>query len=126
MAGNSTTFLHPRKGPAPEPAEKVSHDSHGLGDAARGHAHPDIARDGAPKRVEKVLVHGGMTRRQMAGFAMGHANATAPDANPASPLSKEPQGKNFAPVRAVPGQRSRTSQHNPALGAAILASAQKN
>jgi len=110
-------------------ANKISHLSHGLGDAVRGHTHPgNIARDGAPKRVTPIEVAQGMTRRQQSGFAMGHANASAPDANPASPLAKIPEGKAFVgkPVQAVPGMRSRTSQHNPALGAAILASAIKS
>jgi hypothetical protein len=107
--------------------DKISHFSHGMGDAVRGHAEPgNLARDRAPKRVTAVSVHDGMTRRQQSGFAMGHANPTAPDANPASPMSKEPAGKRLAPVEVVPGQRSRTAPHSAALGAAILASAIKN
>jgi hypothetical protein len=48
MAGQSENFLYPRKGPTPGPAEKVSHDSHGLGDHATGHAvSGNIARTGA-------------------------------------------------------------------------------
>ena len=124
MAGNSDLFLHPRKGPTPKPAEVVSHPSHGLGDHVTGHAVPgNLARDGAAKHLHPVLVHGGMTERQLALKGMQHANAVAPDANPASPLTKEPQGKNFASVKATPGMRSRTSPHDPALGAAILAEA---
>jgi hypothetical protein len=124
MAGNSDLFLHPRKGPTPQPAEVVSHNSHGLGDHVTGHAVPgNLARDGVAKRVEKTLVHGGMTERQLALKGMQHANAVAPDANPQSPLTKEPGRKTFAPVQAVPGQRSRTSKHDPLIGAAILASA---
>lgn len=123
MAGNSTTFLYPRKGPTPKPSEPVSHDSHGLGDHATGRAGTDIARDGAAKHVHPIVIHGGMTSRQVALKGMQHANAVAPDANPASPLSKEPQGKRLASVQATPGMRSRTSKHDPALGAAILATA---
>jgi hypothetical protein len=126
MAGKSTTFLHPRKGPTPKPAEVVSHASHGGGDHVSGHAVPgNIARDGAPKHVHPILAHGGMTSRQLALKGMQHANAVAPDANPASPLSKEPAGKPFVgkPVPVSPGMRSRTAPHNPALGAAILAEA---
>jgi len=127
MAGNSTQFLHPRKGPVPKPSEVVSHDSHGMGDHVTGHAvSGNIARDGAPKHVHPVTLHGGMTARQQSLNAMGHATAVAPDANPASPLTKEPQGKTLAPVQAKPGMRSRTSPHDPALGAAILASALSN
>jgi hypothetical protein len=108
-------------------ANKISHLSHGLGDHIAGHSDPgNIARDGAPKRVQPTMVHDGMTERQKSGFAMGHANATAPDANPASPVSKEPAGKHYPTPQAVPGQRSRTSQHSAALGAAILANALKN
>jgi hypothetical protein len=126
MAGNSTVFLHPRKGPFPGPAEVVSHDSHGGGDVVTGHAAPGIARDGAPKRVEKVLIHGGMTSRQLALKGMQHGNSTEPDANPSSPLSKEPQGKRLAPVAVTPGMRSRTAPHDAALGTAILDAALKN
>ena len=103
-----------------------SHVSHGLGDAVTGHADKgNIARDGVPKRAHVVVPAYGMTRRQLDGIAMGHANATAPDANPASPITKEPQGKAFIgkPVAVSPGMRSRTSQHDTALGTAILASA---
>ncbi len=59
MAGTDTTFLHPRRGPVPKPSEVVSHDSHGAGDYATGHAvSGNIARDGAPKHVHPVTVHG--------------------------------------------------------------------
>jgi hypothetical protein len=101
-----------------------SHDSHGEGDHVTGHAVPgNIARDGKGKHVSAVAVHDGMTRRQTSFNAMGHANATALDANPASPLTKEPAGKTLAPVQATPGMRSRTSPHDPALGQAILEAA---
>jgi hypothetical protein len=127
MAGNSDLFLHPRKGPTPQPAEVVSHNSHGLGDHATGHAVPgNIARDGAAKHVHPVMVHGGMTERQLALKGMQHANAVAPDANPESPLTKEAGRKTYAPVAVSPGMRSRTAPHNPALGAAILAEAMCN
>jgi hypothetical protein len=54
---------------------------------------------------------------------MGHANATAPDANPASPLSKEPQGKAFVDrqVSVHPGSaRNRAVVHDPGLTDAIF------
>jgi hypothetical protein len=112
-------------------------------DAFKGHHVPgNLARNGAPKNHHDVPVHGGMTARQTALKGMGHANATAPDANPASPVSKEPQGKRLTPVQPVPGQRSRTTdtlhagapgenhargKANPpdlkSLGAAVLAEA---
>jgi hypothetical protein len=85
---------------------------------------------GVPPKAKgyAVPIHNGMTERQQALKGMQHANPTAPDANPASPLSKEPAGKPFVgkPVAVVPGQRSRTSPHNSALGAAILAEAFSN
>jgi hypothetical protein len=86
----------------------------------------NIARDGAPKRMHPVSVHNGMTERQQALKGMQHANAVAPDANPASPLSKEPGRKTFAPVAVSPGMRSRTAPHDAALGVAILDAALKN
>jgi hypothetical protein len=94
------------------PATVVSHQSHGLGadQAARHGDRPNIARDGGKgKLVRPTPIHGGMTRRQLALKGMQHANESAPDANPASPLSKEPAGKAFI-GRAVgvnPGTRSR-------------------
>lgn len=88
----------------------------------------NIARDGAPKRMHPVSVHNGMTARQQSLKGMQHANASAPDANPASPLTKEPTGKPFVgkPVATTPGMRSRTTPHDPALGKAILAEAFAN
>ena len=106
-----------------EPTLAVHHDPNVArrGDVGvKGH----IARDGAPKRLHPVSLHNGATERQRALAGMGHANATAPDANPASPLSKEPQGKAFVGcgVAAHPGM-SNTSRHDPDLGRAILAEA---
>jgi hypothetical protein len=124
MAGTDTTFLHPRTGPTPRPSETVSHNSHGMGDHVTGHAVPgNIARDGAKKHVTPITYHGGMTARQQSLKGMQHATAVAPDANPASPMNKEPGRKVLAPVQVKPGMRSRTSPHDPALGAAILATA---
>jgi hypothetical protein len=88
----------------------------------------NIARDGAPKRMHPVSVHNGMTERQQALAGMQHANAVAPDANPASPLTKEPQGKNLKPVAVTPGMRNRTNAAHSGmdldtLGKCILAEA---
>ena len=107
-----------------EPTLAVHHDPNEARKGDHG-VKGNIARDGAPKRMHPVSIHNGMTERQQALAGMGHANATAPDANPASPLSKEPQGKAFIgkPVPATPGMRSRTAPHDPNLGAAILAEA---
>jgi hypothetical protein len=121
--GTSNAF---RKGNEP-PGLQVHHDPN----VARAHdvgVKGNIARDGAPKRMHPVSVHNGMTDRQQALAGMGHANATAPDANPASPLSKEPQGKAFvgAPIPVKPGMHTPGRDHDPMLGAAILAEALKN
>jgi hypothetical protein len=105
-----------------EPTLAIHHDPN----IARAHdvgIAPRFMKPAAKKVMHPVSIHRGMTERQQALKGMQHANATAPDANPASPLTKEPGRKTFAPVQAVPGQRSRTSQHDPAIGAAILASA---
>ncbi len=126
MAGNSTMFLHPRRGPVPKPAEVVSHNSHGLGQHAEGHAVAgNIARDGGKKNVRPILTHGGMTKRQVSMNAMGHAHATAPDANPASPMTKEPGAKVLTPPAIKPGMKNRTSPGTDLheLGRAILATA---
>lgn len=86
----------------------------------------NIARNGALKRMHPVSIHNGMTERQQALQGMGHATAVAPDANPANPMSKEPQGKRLAPVAVSPAMRSRTAPHDAALGVAILDAALKN
>ena len=104
----------------------VTHLSHGLGDHVRGHTHPgNIARDGAPKRVTPVKAHGSSTLRQTSFNAMGHANSEAPDASPASPLSKEPSGKAFVgrSVPTYPGQRSRVGETGVAKPGAAHAAA---
>lgn len=123
MAGKSDFFLHPRKGPVPKPTDTVSHVSHGMGDHATGHAVPgNIARDGAPKHVHAILTHGGQHRTTGTniGAPKSETLKSIPDAS--SPLARDPTkpGKVMRPVAAVPGQRSRTSRHDPALGAAIL------
>ena len=111
-----------RKG---EPALAVHHDPNEARKGDHG-VKGNIARDGAPKRMHPVSIHNGMTERQQALAGMQHANAVAPDANPASPLTKEPGRKTFTSVQAAPGQRSRTAPHDPALGQAILAEAMCN
>jgi hypothetical protein len=131
MAGKSTQFLHPHKGPVPKRAEIVSHTSHGNAAQPGHHVPGNLPRDGKGKSVHPVLVHGGMSRRQLSMNAMGHANATAPDANPASPLSKQPQGKHLQPIPVTPGMRSRThaahsGMDRNALGEAILQEAFDN
>ncbi len=101
----------------------VHHLSHGAGEHVTGHAGKNIATDGAPKHVHAIPIHGGMTERQSALAGMGHANATAPDANPANPLAKEPQGKRLVPAPVKPGMRSRTMPHSPLLGELIMSEA---
>jgi hypothetical protein len=120
---------------------KINHISHGLGPANEGHHVPgNIARDGAPKRVHAINVHDGMrTRSKSGGDALsGHeasgidavsgsafvpgAITTAPDAGVQSghPFAKAPGSKNLKTPEPSFGQRSRTRQHSPELGEAIL------
>lgn len=75
----------------------------------RAHDRPGntIATRGAPKRMEPVSVHAGMTRRQMDMNGIGHAIGSAPDASADSPLDKTAPGKTFSPARPMIGQRSR-------------------
>ncbi len=86
----------------------------------------NIARDGAPKALHPVSIHNGMTERQRSLAGMGHANASAPDANPASPMNKEPGRKEFPAAKPVIGHRSRNAPHSAALGDAILQEAFKS
>jgi hypothetical protein len=109
---------------------EVTHDVHHTPALARGMEAQTHTRAtlGKPPKAKgyAVSIHNGMTERQQALKGMQHANATAPDANPASPLSKEPQGKPFIgkSVPPSPGMRSRTSATNlDALGKAVLAEA---
>jgi len=119
-----------RKG---EPTLAVHHDPNEARKGDHG-VKGNIARDGAPKRMHPVSVHNGMTRQQSdaAGIGgQGHATAVvsggqklATDA-PAAPLAHAYGAvlKTRPAAQVVPGMRSRTSQHDPAIGAAILASA---
>jgi hypothetical protein len=89
-------------------------------------------RNGAPKRTNAPAIHSGMGEHQKAGAGvggMGHATAaiaggvTIPASKAAAPLahaygSIPKSGKPAA--QPVPGQRSRTKPHDPALGEAIL------
>jgi hypothetical protein len=125
------------------------HTSHGLGPAHEGHAEPgNIARDGAPKKVHSVAIHGGMSKQTKSGYvAFGgdHASAidslsgnTVPAANMAAPgwgnagvqsghpFAKAPASKVARPTPPSFGQRSRTAPHSAELGAAILQEAFKN
>jgi hypothetical protein len=124
------------------------HASHGLGDHVEGHAvKGNIARDGAPKRVHDIKVHGGMVKHTADGsfraFAGDDASyldsisgASVPAARNTStpgygnagvqsghPFAKPPGGKNLKPVPPSFGMRSRSAAPNTdmhALGAAIL------
>ncbi len=124
------------------------HASHGLGDHVEGHAvKGNIARDGAPKRVHDIKVHGGMVKHTADGsyraFGGDHASAinslsgvTVPAARNTStpgygnagvqsghPFAKAPGSKNLKPVPPSFGMRSRSAAPNTdmhALGAAIL------
>lgn len=96
---------------------------------AQQHTRATLGKAPKPKGYE-ISIHDGMSDRQKALQGMQHANAGAPDANPASPLSKEPAGKAFvgkcAPIS--PGTRSRTNAGHSGmtpddLGSAIMAEA---
>jgi len=124
------------------------HASHGLGDHGEGHAvKGNIARDGAPKRVHDVRIHGGMVRHTADGNyrAFGGDHASAIDSlsgvivpaagNTSTPgygnagvqsghlFAKPPGSKNLKPVPPSFGMRSRSAAPDTdmhALGAAIL------
>lgn len=123
------------------------HQSHGGGEVVTGHAVPgNIARDGAPKRVHDIKIHGGQFKHTADGsaraFGGDHASAidsvsgvTVPAGRNVAqagygnqgvqsghPFAKAPQSKNVKPAQPVIGQRSRTSDHTKMheLGAAIL------
>jgi hypothetical protein len=110
---------------AGEPTLAIHHDPNVA--RATDHLHGDksIARNGAPKRMHPVSVHSGMHRTTGTndGAPKTEMLSGIPDAS--SPLACDPTkpGKTFAPVKATPGMRSRTSQHDAALGKAILDSA---
>lgn len=129
--------------------DSFSHMSHGLGDHATGHTHPgNIARDGAPKRVHAVPIHGGMSKQSTGGAAFGGDHASAIDAvsgnvvvpgnvraapgwgnagvQAGHPFAKPPVSKATRPVAVKPGMRSRTHPHTPELGRAMLAEAFRN
>jgi hypothetical protein len=81
---------------------KINHLSHGMGDAIIGHHKPNIAQNGAPKKLHGIAVaHGQRTRSSSTDILHGSAKRTA-----------------VAPVS--PGMRSRTKPHSAQLGEAIL------
>jgi hypothetical protein len=128
-----------------EPALTVHHDPNEARKGDHG-VKGNIARDGAPKRMHPVSVHNAMSKVTKDGsVALGgdHASAidsltggvvvpgaakSAPgwgngDVRSGNPMARPPASKNLKPVQATPGMRSRTSKHDPLIGAAILASA---
>jgi hypothetical protein len=115
-------FQPGRDGKAAAVITKGVHGPATSGDAFKGHHVPgNVARDGAPKVHHATPAHGGMTRRQtnMAGVGgLSHATESAPDASAPSPLDKAAPGKRTVLAKAVPGQRSRTSDtsHSGAPG----------
>jgi hypothetical protein len=134
MAGKATIF-QPNHAGLPTP--QVQSNVHHVADRTHefeAHKGGNIARAGGKPKVSVVQVHGGMTKQQSdaAGLGgMGHATAVvdggqklATDA-PAAPLAHAYGNvlKTRPAAQVVPGMRSRTSQHDPAIGAAILASA---
>jgi hypothetical protein len=129
-----------------------NHDSHGFGPVRDGHAHPDIARDGAPKNIHSVKVHGGMVRVTKSGaLALGGNHASALDAvsgatvvpgavkstpgygnsgvQSGHPFAKAPGEKRLTPVAPSFGMKHRGTGKVPnleELGRAVLAQAIKN
>jgi hypothetical protein len=125
-----------------------SHRSHGLGDHATGHAHSDIARNGAPKRVTDIHFHPGMkTQTKSGAVALGGNHASAIDSltgqavipgavkstpgfgnagvSNGSPIAKPPGAKVLKPVTPSWGDHGRTNRgsHEQDLGAAVLSEA---
>jgi hypothetical protein len=126
---------------------KINHQSHG--DAAKqGHAVPgNLARDGAPKCVQPVMVHDGMKRQTAAGqTALGGDHASAVDSltgnvvvpgngkcapgwgnsgvQSGHPLAKIPGSKNLKPVPPSFGMKGDPAMHE--LGEAMIAEAFAN
>jgi hypothetical protein len=109
---------------AVHPGMAVSHLSHGAGEHVAGHSVPgNIARDGAPKNINPVPVHGGMVKQTKSGpLAFGGDHAAAIDALSgrevvpgkdgsvanALPLTAPPVAKNFGPVAVSPGMKRQT------------------
>lgn len=88
--------------------------------------HLGVARAGGKAKVHlDAPVHPGMrtVSRTTGQVHPGGDALSRADADPASPIGGAPRGKMLADVKPVPGQRSRTSPHDPALGKAILAEA---
>jgi hypothetical protein len=120
-SGKSNAFARPG-----EPALAVHHDPNEARKGDVGIA-PKFMKPAAKKVMHPVSLHNSATEQQKALTGMGHAMGSAPDANPANPVSKEPNRKTFAPVAVSPGMRSRGPQpHDAALGVAILNEALKN
>jgi hypothetical protein len=128
----------------------ISHLSHGMGDAVKGHHGSNIAQDGTPKRLHAVAVHDGMKTKSQSGqdaLSGHHASAldamsgatvpagkvTAPgwgnaSARTGNPMAHAPASKNVKPVRVHPSQ-TKGADHDQQLadlGRAILAQAVRN
>ena len=123
------------------------HASHGLADHEGRAVKGNIARDGAPKRVHDIKVHGGMVKHTADGSfrALGGDHASAIDAlsgqtvvpgiptstagfgnagiQDGHPFAKAPLGKNLKPVKPSFGMKSQTAAPGTdmhELGRAIL------
>jgi hypothetical protein len=106
----------------------VSHVSHGQGDHATGHAvKGNIARDGAPKRIEAVAVHGGMSRTTNGNTITGggHAasaldsltGATVPAARNTAQAGWGNKGvRDGNPTAKPPGPQKKLTRVAPAFG----------
>jgi len=107
---------------------KLNHMSHGLGDHVTEHAHSDIARNGAAKRVTGIEVAHGQRSRSSGGATVTGSIKSVPGFGNSTVRSGDPTVHPAASKRTivappVPGHRSRTSQHSADLGEAILATA---
>lgn len=81
----------------------------------------NIARDGAAKRPQgKAPVHPGMKNSQdFPGFAPTNAGS-GPDADPANVMSPEPKSKSVPTPAKAWGMEKSPTDHDPALGHAVL------
>ena len=129
----------------------INHLSHGMGDAIRGHHKPNIAQDGAPKKVTGIEIHPGMvTRSKSGGDCYGGDHKSALDSltgtavvpgaikstpgygnegvRSGQPFARPPGSKVLKRAEVSFGQSRGADEDNAIheLGAAILRSAVRN
>jgi len=123
----------------------VNHISHGLGDHVTGHHRPNVAQDGAPKKIHAIEVaHGMRTKSQSGADALSGHHASAIDSltgatvpergsntqpgwgagtvRTGNPLVHPPGSKNLRSVAVHPKMTRGADAHNKMreLGRAIL------